>query len=213
MFTPGSRACAYKSASGLGKWLSKDPIQERGGKNLYEFANNNAINALDPDGKITIQSGKLKVTECGGYYVEFYSYLDNPNPPDGYWVQEVTVTKDVGACKQNTKQQVEHFWEYGKLGGSKTSLTDVSSSGTWHNFHGTVTATGVVKYFSAKTTGDLESDPNWKKGGNGRGPNTETKPPWWDNPSDNGESTGNRSVTDTFDCCCSSSKTDVRVSP
>lgn len=30
MFTPGSRACAYKSASGRGNWPSRDPISERG---------------------------------------------------------------------------------------------------------------------------------------------------------------------------------------
>jgi hypothetical protein len=30
MFTPGLRACAYKSASGLGKWPNRDPIGEAG---------------------------------------------------------------------------------------------------------------------------------------------------------------------------------------
>jgi hypothetical protein len=35
MFTPGSRACGYKTASGLGKWPNRDPLQEKGGMNLY----------------------------------------------------------------------------------------------------------------------------------------------------------------------------------
>jgi hypothetical protein len=30
MFTPGLRACGYKSASGLGKWPNRDPLNERG---------------------------------------------------------------------------------------------------------------------------------------------------------------------------------------
>ena len=30
MFTPGSRGCAYKSASGLGKWPNHDPLGELG---------------------------------------------------------------------------------------------------------------------------------------------------------------------------------------
>jgi len=40
------------SASGfydtaLGRWLNRDPIQEQGGRNLYSFTRNHAINALD----------------------------------------------------------------------------------------------------------------------------------------------------------------------
>src|ERR1700722_14817493 len=62
MFTPGSRACAYKTASGLGKWPNRDPLNELGSllmrrepyhfirngeKNLYGFAANQSINVID----------------------------------------------------------------------------------------------------------------------------------------------------------------------
>jgi hypothetical protein len=43
MFTPGSRTCAYKTASGRGKWPNRDPIQEAGGLNLYTYVANNPI--------------------------------------------------------------------------------------------------------------------------------------------------------------------------
>ena len=33
-----------------GRWLSRDPIEERGGKNLYGCVNNNALNTFDPLG-------------------------------------------------------------------------------------------------------------------------------------------------------------------
>ena len=33
-----------------GRWLSRDPIQERGGLNLYNFVGNNALNMFDPVG-------------------------------------------------------------------------------------------------------------------------------------------------------------------
>lgn len=33
-----------------GRWLSRDPIQERGGKNLYGFVSNNPLNRFDPFG-------------------------------------------------------------------------------------------------------------------------------------------------------------------
>ena len=40
----------YDSATG--RWLSKDPIEEQGGLNLYAFVGNRAINFVDYDGRI-----------------------------------------------------------------------------------------------------------------------------------------------------------------
>src|SRR5271167_381453 len=47
MFAPGSRACAYKTASGRGNWPNRDPIGERGGINLYEDVRNNPVRYVD----------------------------------------------------------------------------------------------------------------------------------------------------------------------
>jgi hypothetical protein len=35
-------------------WLSRDPIGERGGLNLYGYANNDPVNETDPDGRFAI---------------------------------------------------------------------------------------------------------------------------------------------------------------
>jgi len=47
MFTPGSRACAYRTASGRARWPNRDPIGEEGGINLYGFVGNSAVNFFD----------------------------------------------------------------------------------------------------------------------------------------------------------------------
>lgn len=36
-----------------GRWLSRDPIEERGGANLYGFTGNRSINKIDRDGRAT----------------------------------------------------------------------------------------------------------------------------------------------------------------
>ena len=43
----GYGVCGYRTASGQRKWLSRDPIGERGGKNLYGFAHNDPQNRYD----------------------------------------------------------------------------------------------------------------------------------------------------------------------
>ena len=47
MFTPGSRACAYRTASGRANWPNRDPIEEKGGLNLYGFVGNDPISRFD----------------------------------------------------------------------------------------------------------------------------------------------------------------------
>ena len=47
---PGYRGSRYKTASGRPKWLSRDPIGEIAGPNLYANVRNNPINAVDPFG-------------------------------------------------------------------------------------------------------------------------------------------------------------------
>ncbi len=46
-FPPGSRGCAYKPASGRLAWPNRDPLGERGGRNLYGFVGNNPVNYFD----------------------------------------------------------------------------------------------------------------------------------------------------------------------
>ena len=39
-----------------GRWLTRDPIEEEGGINLYVFVENNSINLVDPNGEIPLDT-------------------------------------------------------------------------------------------------------------------------------------------------------------
>jgi RHS repeat-associated protein len=43
----------YYTAS-TGRWLSKDPLEEKGGLNLYGFVGNNPVDRLDKDGRVVL---------------------------------------------------------------------------------------------------------------------------------------------------------------
>ena len=47
---PGYRACGYKTASGRPKWLSRDPLGEYAGINVYGYVLNDPVNGRDPFG-------------------------------------------------------------------------------------------------------------------------------------------------------------------
>jgi hypothetical protein len=82
MFTPGSRTCAYKTASGLGKWLSRDPIGEQGGINLYNFCANAPIETSDIFGLAALQGCPAcvcKKVKYGSIPTTFSSYPNNPS--------------------------------------------------------------------------------------------------------------------------------------
>jgi hypothetical protein len=48
MFTPQNATAFY--SPNTGRWLSRDPINEKGGRNLYGFLNNDAVDYLDKIG-------------------------------------------------------------------------------------------------------------------------------------------------------------------
>jgi uncharacterized protein RhaS with RHS repeats len=51
LLLPQAAQCFYNPSTG--RWISRDPIEEKGGINLYGFLGNNSINHVDSLGKAT----------------------------------------------------------------------------------------------------------------------------------------------------------------
>lgn len=75
---PGCPPRTCKTASGQAKWLSRDPVEEKGGLNLYEFTLNNPINYIDTDGRFT----GTKCSVCGEWYQGYHECKGPPTAPD-----------------------------------------------------------------------------------------------------------------------------------
>ena len=48
-----------------GRWLSRDPIEETGGLNLYGYVSNNPTDFVDGDGRMAVAAGTLAGAEIG----------------------------------------------------------------------------------------------------------------------------------------------------
>jgi RHS repeat-associated protein len=71
----GCRACDYKTVSGRGFWLSRDPIGEQGGVNLYGMVGNDPANRLDYLGHFEVQLKLTKGNPVGN--VPIWKKFDN----------------------------------------------------------------------------------------------------------------------------------------
>jgi len=64
-------------APALGRWMTRDPIGERGGINLFEFVGNNPTNLIDPFGLVDVNTFPSRNGEERAYR----SWFDSYNPP------------------------------------------------------------------------------------------------------------------------------------
>ena len=53
-------------APGLGNWMSRDPLGEAGGLNLYGYVGNDPVNMMDADGLVPVQLTWVRMKWAGG---------------------------------------------------------------------------------------------------------------------------------------------------
>ena len=86
----------------IGKWITRDPIGERGGINLYEFVGNNPVNWFDPLGLMGFSIGLEGAASgigfggVGGFYANFSH--DPSRPWYSGWSSSVTLVLGGGAA-------------------------------------------------------------------------------------------------------------------
>jgi len=104
----------------LGRWISRDPIGERGGANLHRFCKNRPVVLMDPLGRQTTAPGGVtaSITVHWGVAEEWvrwgFSNPDDPNRAPGvpqppvhesreYWKPEVAVSLSITAPVRHGK--------------------------------------------------------------------------------------------------------------
>ncbi len=106
--------CFYNPSTG--RWLNRDPLGERHRHtyDLYSFAINRPIAAIDKDGRITVQLAVPTKSPCGNYSIFWTFLLDQPAPCDGYLVQKVTIRDKYAICGSPPTQHVTIFGRHGR---------------------------------------------------------------------------------------------------
>ena len=222
MFTPRFRHCAYQIASGRSAWPSRDPKNEEGGLNLYDFVVNNSLNYIDPLGKsvapttptsgrsltISVTTSGRSLSSCGA--AKYVVKWNVAGSADGYVVQHVKVIVNVTDCNGRAVVSANGYHDFTEAwqitgGGSGASGDQFTSADEGEGRKGSILAVGKVKFIeNYNLSGNWGHDPE----ANGL-PTFPSTPPGW---SDAGAQT--HAMLVTFNCCCKSRQaTSVATSP
>lgn len=202
----------YNSTSG--RWLNRDPIEEKGGTAIVSFLSNDAISHIDKDGRISVQLQSLTVNKCGGFGASFSYTLENYPSVEGYIIQEITITETVNACNFESRSIPDHFWEAwivpARTQVSPVSVTDPVGRTETPGANGNGTYAGSIRFFPKSLVDELnQQNGGWTQDGNLLV--TKTPPPWWNSPIT--EPDGSREVTFDFKCCCPWLYNNVKTTP
>ncbi len=216
----------YYSAS-TGRWLSRDPLGENGGENLYAFVGSDPLGQIDYLGladssepSLSGKAGKAKPGECGAFTWPFtWQLTGGKTKKGGSIVQHVTWTFSISdsngpLSNDDVAKQLgwdpsksANYWELFKVDakGEIDPKTDTWKGGPWPNTKGTITITGSASFYLGV----------FVPSGFALYPNSPAFGLLW-TTTDPGLSTGlgtvSRSLTATWDCTCTSTNKKTKLS-
>lgn len=202
----------------LGRWLSRDPIEEQGGINLYVMVMNKVVNIWDYLGNNEANSANTGSSPKNKYlsYDDYPKNLDGncgefrwfikwhlPHPTDGggYVVQRIKVAFDITDCDGNVKERrAVMFWEAWKVpAGGVLSI----GGDNWEVFDrgcctkGDISVNGVARFHEGYTLpAHFVSPPPKGVPAGKKGPATLTDP-----KIKGGTAPLSRSMTISWNCC------------
>ena len=127
----------------FGRWLNRDPIEERGGLNLYGMVGNDAVNRFDYLGLEDLQPGQSVETNCGTLTVDKFTTAvgvgvdanGNRIPAGG---ADFNVSfKENGRCCCKSVKWTQDVIEDNEPGAPKTPYEDQGAHGNGNTFRDT----------------------------------------------------------------------------
>jgi RHS repeat-associated protein len=201
----------------IGRWITRDVIEESGGVNLFTFGENDPANRIDAFGFVSV----TKITpgkpgDCGIHEVFLEFSLDRPFPckGNGWIVQEISGEEETEPCPQGCNPQKPsskkfHFWEAFLVSSQNPPTTDQSAGSSAHpDAIWRKSVRGTIKFFCEEDLQDYKPYPSsfdWEPDRHPRSgfvPSTTRRPPWWTQPPSGGEKVAERFVKANSSCCC-----------
>ncbi|MEI6516804.1 MAG: RHS repeat-associated core domain-containing protein, partial [bacterium] len=106
-----------------GRWLNRDPIEEKGGKNLYVVVNNEVITRLDALGMtaVSIQQQKVKLPDHYGTLIDFFqvnAIVTDPLPA-GCHINFIQFKRGPGdtSWSLDNSGTTPYYWGYDQIRG------------------------------------------------------------------------------------------------
>lgn len=195
----------------VGRWMSRDPIAENGGLNLYGFAGNDGVNKIDRFGlKSTLSANQMSdpvLGKCGKFEWDI-AWSISAKTDSGIILQDVEWKKVATNCdgtERNVEKKYSEIWDVG-MGVDMANVKDRFSSGYNKQSKGKVTIKGWARLYPSrlfddetdklKAIGWLQNNPDTYAGPLWSGLK---KPGWTDSDRSN---LVEHSIEVEWDCCC-----------
>ena len=117
----------------ISRWLSRDPIEEEGGENLYGFAGNSTVNNVDADGRHTLTpvdyvvDAVMDSVEWSFYH--HWRHATAPTPSYGVIKYVLEGTWDYSVARIELDLWLTHSCTPGTTGTDVSSVRDYGSYG------------------------------------------------------------------------------------